>query len=461
MDIIYKKLAEIVGESYVSNSAEDKFIYSRDQGLQTPHEPDFIIMPGSPEEISKIVLLANEEKIPLVPMGGGLVLSGLTIPLNGGIVIDTKRMNKIIEVNESSRYALVECGTGQGKLQSYLNKNHPSLKHSMPDSPPGATIAGNVSIHGSGHLSQSEGGFHSEMVTGLEVVLPTGEIIKTGSCSIVDSWFSRAPLPDLAGLFLGWNGTTGIITKVAIKLFPKPLLNDVMLYLTRSIDDVIETVKRLTATGMVEDLISNTVSTEKVWLAGKQAIKIHITANSDFEMKAKKKVIRESLRGMYDTKESGFMPIPFSMKPELLEVPNKIITAFADTDKGGGFEYIGTIMPLDKLPVAVEKGKALAQKYKISFTLGFRVVGRAHSIMFFYCYAFNRDDPDSLKRVREALHETNRTALEIGALPWKADAGAQQNMLSQMDGESRNLIKKLKKVLDPNGIMNPGNWEVE
>ena len=149
--------------------------------------------------------MANAEKIPVVPMGGGLVLSGLSIPQRGGIVLDMKRMNRIIEVNESSRYAVVEAGTSQGMLDAYLRKHHPKLKHSLPDAPPVATIAGNVAIHGSGHLSQSEGGFHSEMVTGLEVVLPTGEIVKLGSCSTVPYWFARAPFPTSRGF--SWDGT--------------------------------------------------------------------------------------------------------------------------------------------------------------------------------------------------------------------------------------------------------------
>ncbi len=122
------------------------------------------------------------KEFPIVPMGGGLVLSGLSRAFKGGILVDMKRMNRILEVNESSRYALVEAGASQGMLQAYLRKNHPQLKHSVPDSPPMATMAGNVLIHGSGHLSHAAG-FHSDMLNGLEVVLPTGEVVKIGSCS--------------------------------------------------------------------------------------------------------------------------------------------------------------------------------------------------------------------------------------------------------------------------------------
>ncbi len=460
MDKILERLEEIVGKSYVSNSAEELFIYSRDQGVQKPHSPDYVVMPNSVEEVQKIVILANEEKIPIVPMGGGLVLSGLTIPQRGGIVIDMKRMNRIVEVNETSRYAVVEGGTPQGMLKAHLEKNHPQLKHSLPDAPPIATIAGNVAIHGSGHLSQSEGGFHSEMVTGLEVVLPTGEIAKLGSCSTVPAWFSRAPLPDLVGLFLGWNGTTGIVTKVGIKLFPKPNLHDVLVFITENADLIPDIIYRVTGTEMAED-VTVAAAPKPDWMRGFQMVIFSVTANSDFEMRSKKIVIRESLREYYETKEAGFMPVPPNMKSNFLEAPQKSLTAFADIMKGGGFEYVGSIMPLEKFPEAYRAGESIAEKNGVSYSLGARVIGRGHCIMFFNAYPFNRADDENMARAEKALEDSNEAALRIGGIPWKAEAPAQKNILKQMEPNTYNLMKRIRKVLDPNGIMNPGNWEVD
>ena len=120
-----------------------------------PADPEWVVMPKTAQEVQKIVELSNKEQIPIVPMGGGLTLSGLVRPLKGGIVMDLKRMNRIVEVNEQSRYVVVEAGASQGMLQAYLKKHHPALKHSAPDAPPMATIGGNVLIHGSGHISSN------------------------------------------------------------------------------------------------------------------------------------------------------------------------------------------------------------------------------------------------------------------------------------------------------------------
>ena len=459
MERIYDALAEIVGKEYVSDKPEERFIYSRDPGTMDPQEPDFVVIPHTTEQVQAVLHLANREKIPVVPLGGGLVLSGLSRPLKRGIVVDMKRMNRILEVNEASRYVLVEAGVSHGMLQAYLRKNYPHLKHSMPDSPPAATIAGNVLIHGSGHMSQATG-FHSEMLNGLEVVLPTGEICAIGSCSTTPFWFSRAPLPDLAGLFLGWHGTTGVVTKLAIKLYPNPSKKDVMMFLTENAEYLPDILFKITGTEMAEDL-NVSASQEPAYMEGLQLSLIYVTANSDEELKLKKRTIREALRSYIDEKEGGFMFVPTFAKGRFLETPLREMTKFADTKKGGGFEYVGAIMPLELFPQAYQEGVRIAERYDTPYSMAIRVIGRGHSMMFAYAYAFNRADDEDRKKAQRALHETNMMVLEMGGIPWKAEEPAQQLILEKMDPETVRLMNKIRAILDPNGIMNPGNWEVK
>ncbi|HWR67732.1 MAG TPA: FAD-binding oxidoreductase, partial [Desulfomonilia bacterium] len=370
-----------------------------------------------------------------------------------------KRMNRILEVNESSHYAVVEAGTSQGMLDAYLRKHHPQLKHSLPDAPPAATIAGNIAIHGSGHLSQSEGGFHSEMVTGLEVVLPTGELVKLGSCSTVPAWFSRAPLPDLAGLFLGWNGTTGVITKVGIKLFPRPKYHDVLVYMTEDIDLAPMVLDRVIGTSMAED-INYALAPKPDYLRGFQMTVVNFTANTEEELAFKRKTLRSVMKDLYETRDSGFMPVPPNMKAGFLEAPQKALSKFADVRKGGGFEYVGAIMPIERIPDACRAGMEITARHGITYSLGARIIGRGNAAMFFFAYPFNRVDMDEVERVKKALEETNETALALGGIPWKTEVQGQQAILRQMEPGTYALMKRIRAVLDPEGIMNPGNWEV-
>jgi len=457
MEDIHDKLTDIVGKQYVSNSPEELFIYSRDMGTMEPRYPDYVVMPNSTEEVQKIVFLANEKRIPIVPMGGGLVLSGLTRALSGGIILDMKRMNRILEVNESSRYALVEAGASQGMLQAYLKKHHPSLKHSIPDSPPIATIGGNVLIHGSGHLSAA-GGFHSEMLNGLEVVLPTGEVARIGSCATSPYWFSRSPLPDLAGLFIGWAGTTGIATKLAIKLYPNKKFSDVRIFVTEAPELAPDVFNRLSGTQVPEDILA-AMAPKPEWMEGLQMIIVNYGAETKRELILKRDILTESVRKYIDEKVGGFMTIPTEMKGRFLEAPQKSLAQFADVKKGGGFEYVGAIMPIELFAEAYRKGIDIAERHEVTYSFGARIIGLGHCMMFFFAYAFNRADESDIKSAQKALEETNAAALEMGGIPWKAEAPAQKQIIGKMDPNTFELMKRIRSVLDPKGIMNPGNWE--
>ncbi len=457
MKNIYSELVEIVGERHVSDQPEEKFIYSRDQGTMEPSDPDYVVLPGNAEEVQKIVLLANRERIPIVPLGGGLVLSGLSRPLKGGIVLDMKRMNRILEVNETSRYVIMEAGASQGVLQAYLKKHHPALKHSIPDAPPIATIGGNVLIHGSGHLSHAAG-FHSDQLNGMEAVLPTGEIVRIGSCSTTPYWFSRAPLPDLAGLFLGWSGTTGVVTKLAIKLFPNRRFNDVAVFVVEDPELVPDILHKITGVGLAED-VTAWMTPKPVWAEGFLHVNVNYAADTKEELNWKKYLIRAPLKTYMDEKVGGFMPMPDPMKKRFLEAPATQLSRFADVRKGGGFEYVGIIMPIELFPQAHRHGLDIAARCGTTYSTGARVIGMGHCMMFYFAYPFNRADPADVKRAHVALEETNRVALDMGGIPWKAEAPAQKEIIRRMDPNTFDLMNRVRDNLDPKHIMNPGNWE--
>ena len=110
-----------------------------------------------------------------------------------------------------------------------------------------------------------------------------------------------------------------------------------------------------------------------------------------------------------------------------------VMTRFADVRKGGGFEYVGAIMPIGLFAPAYRLGLDIAQGSDVAWSMGCRVVGQGHAMMFFYAYAFNRADKADVDRAKEALEKTNQAVLELGGIPWKAEAPAQKQILSKMD----------------------------
>ena len=448
---ILTNLEEIVGKDFVSNKAEDLYIYSQDPGASEPRPVDFVVMPKNVEEVQKIVKLANKEKIPLVPMGGGLTLSALVVPIKGGIVIDMKRMDIIIEVNEFSRYVLMEAGVTTGQLLSFLNNHHPDLEPPIPDAPPSATIAGNVLIHGSGYLSQKHGD-HGALINGLEVVLPNGETCKLGSCCVSDYWFTRGPIPDLIGLFISSFGTMGIATKMAIKLYPKDNLREVVVGIFSDPIMIPDVISKITHTDIAEDIV---FAVSEGLFKGYIFLATFITGNSEEDIGSKIKILKR----IYRKAKGNYMKVPDSFRSYFLEKPI-FISSEADTRKGGGFEYVGSFMPLEKIPEAIEKAIEISRKYGFSPTQVSRVIGKGHNVMFAASYSFNRADPDDMERARKALHETNEMVLEFGGIPWKSELAGQKLIMEKMDPNYKMLLKTIRNILDPNGIMNPGNWEV-
>ncbi len=452
---VYRSLIDIVGEKRVSNSQEELFIYSRDPGAQPPRQVDYVVMPETVEEVQKIVILANQEKIPITPLGGGFTLSALVVPNKGGIVLDMKRMDRILEVNEKSRYALIEAGVTQAALKSYLEKNHPRLQHSTPEAPPTVTVVGNALIQGHGHISPRYG-VNSDMINGMEVVLPTGEVCKIGSCSIGPSWFTRGPLPDLPGLFIGWYGTTGIVTKLSMRLFPKPPYREVFAFSSDDVDLIPEAIFEAMQLDLLEDFFL--IMQEKPEWMNHIFYVLILSGHFEEELELKTKIYKDLFRRFKGGGKVQFVEdLHPALRKRFLDVPPLAALA-ADFRKGGGFEYTGAILPIEKVPEAWRRGIDISHRYGMICSYVHQVL-TGPSIMFGFNYSFNRADNADIEKTRKALEEANRLTFELGGMVWKGEVAAQRLAMEKMDPNTAQLIQRIKKVMDPQGIMNPGNWE--
>ena len=226
MTTLYQKLVNIVSKKYISDSLIVRHAYSRNVDPVLQGVPDVVIRPKDAQEISEILKVANQENIPVTPRGGGDCEFGGSKPIgDGGIVLDMKRMNNIVNLDEDNLIVTVEAGISWGKLNDYLCHFGLYTGCMGPGSGMTASIGGGVSHNSSGGGGSAKYGSCSEHVVSLEVVLPTGAIIETGSQA---NRFSKVPFnrfgngPDLAGLFCGDNGIMGVKTKVSLQVFPKP-----------------------------------------------------------------------------------------------------------------------------------------------------------------------------------------------------------------------------------------------
>ncbi len=213
-DSVIREITAIVGSDQLLTSPEDRWCYAYD-ATDRVHLPDAVAFPGSAAEISRILQLANQHRFPVTPRGAGTGRSGGAVPIQGGVVVVFTRLNRIWEINRQDLVAVVEPGVITGRFQAAVEEA--GLYYPPdPSSADFCTIGGNVA-EGAGGAVAVQYGVTRDYVLGLTVVLPTGEIIDTGTRTM-----KGVVGYDLTRLFLGSEGTLGIITRIILKLVAKP-----------------------------------------------------------------------------------------------------------------------------------------------------------------------------------------------------------------------------------------------
>jgi glycolate oxidase len=222
------ELASIVGEAFVRVDDESRAAYGIDGTKQAGHPAGAVVLPASTSEISRIVRACAAQRVPFVPRGAGTGYTGGAVPLHGGVVISLERMNRILEIDEANLLAVVEPNVINGDLQKAVEARglfYPPDPASVSIS----AIGGNVAENAGGPRAFKYG-TTKQYVLGLEAVLPTGEIIETGGKTV-----KNVVGYDLTHLLVGSEGTLAIITKMILRLLPKP---PVQISLRASFDSV-------------------------------------------------------------------------------------------------------------------------------------------------------------------------------------------------------------------------------
>jgi alkyldihydroxyacetonephosphate synthase len=222
-EVLASELADIVGPQHISSLDSDRLIYTGDwswmsqmwldRGEQPPL-PDFIVHPGSAAEISRVLRVAASHGLPVVPWGGGSGTQGGAAPLYGGIVLDTKRLDRILEIDERSLTVRAQAGINGTTLEWALNERGLTLPH-YPASANCATLGGYLAARGSGVIS-TKYGKAEDLALSIEVALPSGEIMRTLPTP------NHASGPGLLQLFVGSEGTLGVITEATMRVEQLP-----------------------------------------------------------------------------------------------------------------------------------------------------------------------------------------------------------------------------------------------
>jgi glycolate oxidase len=452
-----RELVGIVGKENFTDTLEELVPYSYDASVNA-HRPDCVVWPESTEQVSEIVKFANDRRIPLVPRGAGTSLSGGVIPINGGIIIDLSRMNRILDVKIEDRYALVQAGV----VCDDLNRKLAKFGFVFPPDPASssvATIGGNVGSNAGG-IKGAKYGTTRDYVIGLQVVLPTGEIMNTGSRTMkcVSGY-------DLAKLFVGSEGTLGVVTEVTVKINPIPRHAMTAVATFESLEDAGKAISQTMTSGILPsvmeilDKVTLKSIKENTDIDLPEAEMMILTETDGFtreEVEAQMEVILRLLKG-----NNPSLIKTAKDERERVDLWKARKSAYATLARiSTGFVLDDVTVPISKIPELLVGIQEIAKRYGLVVaTYGHAGDGNLHPQILYDEY--DREQVEKMERVEEALF---RLAVSLnGTLTGEHGIGLSKAnyMMLEHDAVEMAVMQSIKRTLDPNNIMNPGKMSLE
>ncbi|MEJ2520438.1 MAG: FAD-linked oxidase C-terminal domain-containing protein [Desulfuromonadales bacterium] len=451
-DHIIKALEEIVGAANIATSKADRICYSYD-ATQQSFLPDVIVHPATTEEISRIMQLANRERVPVFPRGAGSGFTGGSLPTRGGIVLCLERMDRILEIDEENLVATVEPGVVTEQFQKAVERvglfyppDPASLKFS--------TLGGNVAECAGGPRCVKYG-VTKDFIIGLEVVTPTGDILTTGGPTM-----KGVVCYDLTKLLCGSEGTLGIITRIVIKLLPLPEAKKTMLVLFDSIDGA----ARAVSTIIGDKIIPTTLE----FMDGRTLDCVRQATDLDVPAAAQAVLIIEvdGERDLLDRQASriaeiirplGVVETRIATTPEeseaLWQIRRSVSASLRKVNPDKFNEDI--CVPRSKVPDMIRKVDAIAAKYQVPIVnFGHAGDGNIHvNIMI------DKKIPGELEKAEQAIEEVFKGALALGGtMSGEHGVGIAKAPYIPLEITpiAAEYMKAIKRALDPNNILNPG-----
>ncbi|HRN94697.1 MAG: FAD-binding protein [Chitinophagales bacterium] len=454
-DIVFFQQA--IGVEYVYTDEASIKKYSVDETVDASFAPEVVLKPVSAEEISKILSYCNQQKIPVSPRAAGTGLSANSLPVEGGITLSIERMNHILEIDERSLQVTTEPGVVTEFLQNTL-KEKGLFYPPDPSSRGSCFIGGNVACNSGGPRAVKYG-VVKDYVLNLEVVLPSGKIMWTGANVLKNSTGYN-----FTQLFVGSEGTLGIITKIVLKLIPHPTTNVVMLVPFNSMEKASEAVSAVFRAGIVPSCLEFMERDAIEWVCkflGDVTIAIddetqaHLLIEMDGNDMAQ---IQKECEKLYEViSEFGCGEILFAdseaQKNDLWRMRRN--AAYAIKKTAVTIEE-DTVVPRADLPILLKSIKRIGAKYGFkSVCYGHAGDGNVHVRIVkgeLSDEAWkNIIQKKAVREIFEEVHQLKGTISGEHGIGWIQ----RQYMDIKFDEEQLNLMRGVKAVFDPNGILNP------
>lgn len=447
-----KQLRGIVGPDYVMTHIHDRALYAYDATIRR-HIPAVVIRPRTTLEVSQVLSLAQSLAIPVYPRGASTGLSGGAVPLHGGWVLDLSRLDDLLDIHKSDLYARVGAGVTVDAFSQAVRREGLFFPPD-PGSARSATMGGSLAENAGGPHAFKYGVFR-DYALGLTVVLADGRILHTGGITV-----KNVSGYDLTRLFVGSEGTLGVITEATMRLVSPPQDQRTLLAIYDSIDDAAATVSQIISAGIqpaaMEFIDEASIRVVESYLH--LGLPVDAAALLLIEVDGPTVVIETEATQIADycrqhSARSIKQAATTSEAEELWRARKSISSAVARI-KPSKISEDATV-PRSKIPEMVRKLKSIAQKYEVDLVI-FGHIGDGNLHPNIMCDEQNADEMD---RVWAAVAEIFDVTLALGGtLTGEHGIGYLKApfMGWEHDGDTLDAMRQLKCVYDPNRILNPG-----
>jgi glycolate oxidase len=449
---IIDALRRLVGASNVLTAPEDTLVYECDGLTMFKATPEVVVFPTSTAQLAEIVRLAHDARLPFVARGGGTGLSGGALAVEGGLLIALTKLNRIDIIDLENRRAVVEPGVVNLWITQAVAA-HGYYYAPDPSSQQACTIGGNVAEN-SGGPHTLKYGVTTNHVLGLEIVLPDGRIIETGGPA------EDYPGYDLTGIMVGSEGTLGIVTKITVRLMPKPEAVTTLMAVFESMDDASDAVSDVIGQGIVPAAI------EMMDQLALEAVEAYIHAGYPTDAGGVLLVELDGLRDGLQETAAQLIDIMHKHRArevrvarddrerELLWLGRK--RAFGAMGRISPSYYVQDgVIPRTRLPEVLRRIREIAERHGIRIANVFHAGdGNLHPLLL-----FDERHAEQRRRVLEASEEILRVCAEVGgSLSGEHGIGIEKRedmplVFSELDLA---VMHKVKSAFDPHNLSNPG-----
>lgn len=460
-NVIKKTLVDMLGRDKVLTEELDLMYYSYDSSFLTKMErafPDAVVLPRSTEEVQKVMKFAYDNKIPVTPRGAGTGETGGSAPLSGGIVLDMSAWDEIVEVDAANMQVIVRPGVVHADLNDHLSQFNLFFPPD-PGSSLMCTVGGMVANNASG-LRAVKYGCTEQYILGLEVVLPDGSVIITGGMK--SKAIKNVSGMNLTKLFVGSEGVLGVITRVRLRCWPKPKARGIVMAVFDNLDDAPATVLAVYRAGILPSGIEILDSSA---IKAVNEFKPHInlpTAEAIllFEVDGNPASVDYEGTNIAEIAGQRASKVEWATDPDrmkaLWEGRSVTATAAARVRADGSRIFAGEdiAVPLSSVADTLRRIRALGEKYGIPVVnYGHIGDGNVHTAP-----VIDPENKAEVEQVLKLVDEIHLLAIELqGTTTGEHGVGAVRRQYAVLEhGHSVDVMRAIKKSVDPDNIMNPG-----